>query len=60
MNVKLALSVAWFVGLMFYLVEVIQRVKGYVGFVPGATDAIAVLLLVGVAALIWNKKEQAG
>lgn len=54
MNTKLALSIAWALGLAFYLFDVIQRAKGYIGFEPKISDAIAVLLLVGVAALIWR------
>lgn len=55
MNTKLALIVGWLVGLTFYLVDVLERARGYIGFSPNVKDAIAVLLLVGVAALVWRR-----
>lgn len=44
-------------GAVFYLIDVIQRAAGYIGFVPNVNDAIAMCLLAGVAALIWGPRK---
>lgn len=44
-------------GAVFYLIDVIQRATGYIGFVPNVNDAIAMCLLAGVAALIWGPRK---
>jgi len=51
-------AIVWALGALAYLIEAGTRFSGAWGLRPRIEDAIALLLIAGVARLIWSPSQQ--